>query len=115
MGVLLALAAMLSTRLVYAAPAQMSAELTAISHCTQHKGRPASVPDARRCCQITADADSPATRVAAGDVPVPQWTALPAIPAAPAIAPAPAPSPNLPVFSTRDGPPRYLSLLSIRR
>lgn len=115
MSVLLALAAILSTRLLYAAPAQMEAELTAVSHCTQHNGRPASVPDARRCCRITSDADSPATRVAASNFPATQLTALPAMAAAPAIAAAPLVPPSLPVFSTRDGPPRYLRLLTIRR
>ena len=69
MSVLLALAAILSTRLVYAAPAQATAELTAVSHCTQHQGRPATIPDARRCCRITADADSPATRAPAAQAP----------------------------------------------
>jgi hypothetical protein len=112
--VLLALVMALGARLVYAAPAQMAAELTAVSHCTQHTGRPSSVPAARQCCQVTADADAPVTASAALQSPATQPTALPGIVIDAGGIPTLPVSGEL-VVPIRDGPPRYLALRSIRR
>lgn len=112
--VLLSLVLALGARMVYAAPAQMTAELTAVSHCTQHTGRPSSVPAARQCCQVTADADAPATTQAALETPASQPVALPGTVMAAGGVPA-LPEAAALAVPIRDGPPRYLALRSIRR
>lgn len=114
MRVLLSLVLALGMRLVYAVPAQAVVEQAAVSHCTQHTGRPASLPAARHCCQVSTEADAPATTPAVPHLPASHLLALPGILSAlPALAPCDAPRPT--IASTRDGPPRYLALRSIRR
>jgi hypothetical protein len=112
--ILLALVLLLGTRVVYAVPAQATAELTAVSHCTQHTGRPSSVPKSRHCCNVTSDADTPATIAASLAVPASHLVSLPGTgPTVPALSPCDAPRST--AASTRDGPPRYLALRTIRR
>jgi hypothetical protein len=111
---LLSLVLLLGTRLVVAVPAQAAAELTAVSHCTQHTGRPSSVPDARRCCDVTSEADTPATVAVSLDLPASHLVAMPGILPVLAVQ-APSDAPRLIAAATRDGPPRYLVLLAIRR
>jgi hypothetical protein len=112
--VLLSLVLALGARVVYAAPLQATAELRAVSCCTQHTGRPSSVPDARRCCEVTSEADTPATMVGSADVPVAHTMPLPGDTWA-RPAPSPVDTPRGTIGTTRDGPPRYLTLLTIRR
>jgi hypothetical protein len=112
--ILLSLVLALGTRLVWAVPAQAAAELTAVSHCTQHSGRPSRVPDARQCCNVTADADTPATRPAPALMPASDLVSLPGFLPEPGALLA-IEVPRRLVASTRDGPPRYLALLAIRR
>jgi hypothetical protein len=113
--ILVALTLLVGMRVVYAAPAEIAAELRAVSCCTQHTGQPSSVPAARKCCQVATSAGAQATMSAAPRVP-PAHTAfallptmpLPGIPVLPAWRGAPERVP-------RDGPPLYLGLLTIRR
>jgi hypothetical protein len=113
--ILVALALLVGTRIVYAAPAEVAAELRAVSCCTQHTGQPSSVPAARRCCQVAASAGAQATMSAAPRVPP--------VPPAVAVLPAPPPASVAVLFTSsaapervpRDGPPLYLGLRSIRR
>jgi hypothetical protein len=105
---------MLGVRTVVAAPMQDGAELRAIIHCTQHMGRPVTVPESRHCCQVSSDADAPATLAAA---PASPDTGVVAV-----LAPLPVvferpwldSSGQLDRRGERDGPPLYLALQSIR-
>ncbi|HWP65282.1 MAG TPA: hypothetical protein VNO26_05155 [Candidatus Limnocylindria bacterium] len=112
---LLSLVLALGARVVYAAPAQATAELTAVSHCTQHTGRPSSVPAARQCCEVRADADAPAATPAMPSAPASQLVPLPGVAAADAAGVLALGEPAEAAAAIRDGPPRYLALRSIRR
>jgi hypothetical protein len=112
--VLLSLVLALGARVVYAVPLQAAAELRAVSCCTQHTGRPSSIPDARRCCQVASEADTPATMVGSADVPAAHAMPLPGDTWA-RPAPSPVDMPRGTIVTTRDGPPRYLTLRTIRR
>jgi hypothetical protein len=112
-GVLSLILAM-GSRAVYAVPAEAEAELRAVSCCTQHTGRPSSVPDARQCCAISSDADAPAALGAATIVPPSHAMAFPGE----ILVPTPrilVDGSSAIVNTSRDGPPRYLTLLTIRR
>jgi hypothetical protein len=113
--ILVALALLVGTRVVYAAPAEVAAELRAVSCCTQHTGQPSSVPAARKCCEVASSAGAQAAMSAAPRVPPAQtmFAPLPA-PPMPSVAALPAWR-SAPERVPRDGPPLYLSLLSIRR
>jgi hypothetical protein len=112
---LVALVLALCARSTYAVPAVVEAELRAVSCCTKHTGKPSTVPDARRCCAITSDADAPATLSGVPATPFPPALAtLPGIVLAPPIAASSAP-PLAVTREARDGPPLYLGLRTIRR
>lgn len=105
----------LATRTVYALPLEVTAELRAVSCCTQHTGQPSSVPDARRCCRIASNAGAGATMTAAPGVP-----AFHPHVALPATFPVVRDTPHAGFLderndAPRDGPPLYLGLLTIRR
>jgi hypothetical protein len=100
-------------RTVVAAPLQVAAEMRAVSHCAGHMNRPVSVPESRRCCDVSSEAGTPA-----------KLSAAPAQDTAPAVLLASLPLPGdvaLPAAAVqierrgeRDGPPLWLGLRSIR-
>jgi len=104
----------LALRATAALPVEVAAEIRAVSHCTMHLGRVAGVPESRRCCEITSDADAPATLVQAAP-PIGPDT-LPCV-VAPVVA-----RPGWPVAvhagrvvrGERDGPPLHVALRSFR-
>ena len=110
----LAIALALGVRTVVAAPAEGRAELRALIHCSAHTGRPVTVPESRRCCQVSSEAGAPATLSAVastvdggGPVLVHPLIVVPALP-------DPAPAARVDAGGERDGPPLYLALQSIR-
>jgi hypothetical protein len=111
--VLLGVVLALGVRTAVAAPRQVTDEMRAVTHCAGHMNRPVSVPESRRCCEVSSEAGAPATMAA---VPAPPPVAvfviatLPVstvsvVPAAPALAER---------HRERDGPPIYLDLRTFR-
>jgi len=107
------LASGLLTRMAYAAPVSVAAQLRAVACCTQHRGTLPSQDDAGRCCGVESDAQDP-TRTSV--------VAAPAQPAlvmtfdvpigVPAVVPAAIAGVATP---TRGGaPPLFLAHLSLR-
>jgi hypothetical protein len=109
LGILFAL----GVRTVVAAPAQVTAELRAANCCSGHLNRPVSVPESRRCCNVSPEAGAPAKLTAAQVLDAPPAVLLATVPLPIAV------RQTLSVARTerrgeRDGPPRYLGLRSIR-
>jgi len=111
--VLLGVVLALGVRTVVAAPLQAAAEIRAVRCCAGHMDRPVSVPESRRCCQISGEAGAPATLGAAPAPPA----ATPFVIAPRSVAVVAAPR-SLAWAATgpgeRDGPPRHLVLGVIR-
>jgi len=110
LGIVLAL----SARIAVASPLQDGAELRAVIHCTAHTGRPVTVPESRRCCEVSYEADAPAKLTA------PPFTVDAHVPALLVTLPFNLDLPGLvhvshtPRPGSRHGPPIYLALQSIR-
>jgi len=114
--ILVVLALLVGMRVVYAAPAEVTAELRAVSCCTQHTGQPSSVPAARHCCQVASIAGTQAMLSATPRVTPPHATfALPVAAPMTSVVRAPTWWDTTPDSAPRDGPPLYIGLLNIRR
>lgn len=113
LGLVAVIVLALGANAAYAVPAQTAAELRAVSHCTRHTGRPATVPDARHCCRVRAEATTPATIAATPPLEPPVVLALPAASPASALALA-APSCLERPRRSREGPPLFLGLRTLR-
>ena len=103
----------LGVRTVVATPLQVAAEMRAVSHCAGHMNRPVSVPESRRCCNVSSEAGAPAKLSAApvqDTAPVVLLATLPL----PGDVARPAPAVQVERRSKRDGPPLWLGLRSIR-
>jgi hypothetical protein len=113
--VLLGVALALGVRTVVAAPLQAAAEMRAVTHCMGHMNRPVSVPESRRCCNVSSDAGAPAKLSAApASVAAPVIVILPVALPITAVAAPPAPAVQVERRRERDGPPLYLGLRTIR-
>jgi hypothetical protein len=111
--VILGIVLALGVRTVVAAPAQITAELRAVSCCSGHLNRPVSVPESRRCCDVSPDAGAPAKLTAVQVLDAPPAVLLVTVPLPTAVRQAPSVA-QTERRSERDGPPLYLGLRSIR-
>jgi hypothetical protein len=87
--------------------------MRAVTHCAGHMDRPVSVPESRRCCEVSSAAGAPVT-MAAEPAPLPGAVLVIAtLPAAPVV-----PGTDAPIETDhrgeRDGPPIYLALRTFR-
>jgi hypothetical protein len=111
--VLLGVVLALGVRTVVAAPLQAAAEMRAVSHCMGHMNRPVSVPESRRCCNVSSDAGAPA-KLSAAPASVAAPVVLPVARPATAVAALLTPAVQVEWRRERDGPPLYLGLRTIR-
>lgn len=111
----LALALMIAVtlRVSVALPAAASAQLRAFAHCASHEGMPVSPIRAAQCCGVQAPGDDEGRQTAAPALDPPTVAAvdlgaLAPLPVAAPVQVAQAPHPSA------AGPPRFLSLRTIR-
>lgn len=111
--IVMLLASALVSRIAYAAPVSVAAQLRAVACCTEHRGALPSQDDAGRCCGVASDAQDPA-RTSAVTAPVqPMLTVTLDTPlGASALAPVSISGITAPL--ARGGPPLFLALLTLR-
>jgi hypothetical protein len=112
--VLVGLVVAVGVRATVAAPIQVTDEVRALTRCAEHMHRPVSVPESRRCCGISSDADAPATLAAAPTPPPATAFVIATLPVSMTVR---GPTRYLPTArprGERDGPPLYLGLGTFR-